>query len=116
MLFSTLNFIFFWIFVTVNSVFVAGVLIGLIRHYKSSESLKSVAIKGVISLSVWIVLTAVMIVAAASYFYADTISEKPRVVKFESATIYFIGYFIIWILSVIFVIYWANRAGKKKLM
>lgn len=97
----------------VNSIFIIGLLGGSFKNLRKTESKQSVIIKAVLSFVIWLALTGVMIVAAASYFYGDTLDSENRTVKLESATVYFIMYFIIWTLSALLLVYWINHSDKK---
>ena len=115
MLFSTFNAIFFLVFLLMNVLVLSGIIAGAYRRHKNLESIKTIVLKAVSALLIWLALTAGITAAAAMFFYADTPNGEERIVKMESATFYFLAFFIGWILAGVVIAYLINRLTSKNL-
>jgi hypothetical protein len=99
-----------------NMLVIGGIIGGAYRRLKVFESIKTIALKGFSAFLVWLCLTAVMIVASAAFFYGDSLNEGQRIIKLESATIYFLMFFIGWVFAGFIIIYLINRLNQKKII
>ena len=115
MLFETFNRLFFWVFVVTNIVFCSVLIWKIYAGYRASESKTPVVVKAFVSLLVWFVSNAVIIVVSAGYFAGHAPeSAAPRIVQLESATVYLISFIIGWIFVGAGLLFWMSREPNAK--